>query len=151
MGHEGLLAKATQQESAAYRVIAMRGSDVRGELRNLVLSRWKRSLRYGNDYFRLVDPSAFYDAYNVYLDRLLSAAQTTVRVAVLAEDGDVVLGFSVSRGPVLDYVHVHKDQRRCAIARSLVPSNIHTITHVTKTGLTIWASKYPQWKFNPFA
>lgn len=113
-----------------------------------VLSRWLRSLRYGNDYFRLIHPESYYKRYQAYLKPLLTAA--SVRLALLTNDRDVVLGFSVRRGNILDYVYVMPAQRYQGIARNLVPSSVDTITHLTKCGLVIWANRYPNLKFNPF-
>lgn len=117
---------------------------------NLILSRWLRSLRFGNDYFKLVRPDAYYAAYSRYIGSILGGSETVIRLAVLDDDRDVVLGFSVARGTALDYVHVHKDARKRGIGTALVPKDIDQITHVTKTGLSIWGSKYPGWSFNPF-
>lgn len=116
----------------------------------MIFSKWLRSLRYGNDFFKLIDPEAYYSRYEAMIQRILRAPETEVRLAVLSDDHDVVLGFSVSRGSALDYVHVHKIQRRQGIGKNLVPDGITTITHLTKTRLTIWGSKYGEWKFNPF-
>ncbi len=76
-----------------------------------------------------------------------------MRLAVLSDDPDVVLGFSVSREDVLDYVYVHKDQRRLGIARKLLPPHFTTFSHITLTAMEIWHKnpKYKQLKFNPFA
>ncbi len=117
----------------------------------MIFSKWKRSLRHGNDYFKLIDSDAYYEIYDRYISRLLADPLSVIRLAVLTDDRDIVLGFSVCRRHVLDYVHVHKDHRRCGIGTRLVPRGTSEITHVTKTGLTIWGSKYPDWKFNPFA
>lgn len=95
-------------------------------------------------------PEAYYSTYHRYIIGILTRPETFVRMAVLAGADDVVLGFSVVRGTTLDYVHVHRDQRGQGIARSLVPPDIDTISHLTKTGLTIWGSKYSKWIFNPF-
>lgn len=151
MGHSAVFPEAAQQEGASYRVVRYAARNLPESFRNLILSRWKRSLRYGNDYFKLVKPDAYYCAYDHYINRILSQPEAAVRLAILNDDADVVLGFSVCRGSILDYVHVHEHQRRAGIGRILVPAGIDTITHLTKTGLTIWGSKYPQWAFNPFA
>lgn len=139
----------------AYKVISCNGLELPPELVNLVRARWMRSLRYGNDYFRLTNPVSFYRSYQQFIDGLLAKHNTWVRFAVLADDHDVVLGFAVLRsgpaGEILDYVHVHKDQRRQGIARRLMPNGVHTITHLTRTGLSIWGGKCPQWQFDPFA
>ncbi len=117
----------------------------------LIFSKWLRSLRYGNDYLRLVEQEAFYKAYHRYIKAILNHSEAEVRLAALSDDPDVVLGFSVCRGPILDYVHVHKDQRRLGIGRKLVPKGITTVTHLTRTGLSIWGSKMAGIAFNPFA
>ena len=139
----------------AYEVIGMHGAELPPELKNLVRSRWMRSLRYGNDDFKLMVPESFYRSYDAFISTILAKPATWVRLAVLADDPDVVLGFAVCRssaaGEILDYVHVHKDQRLQGIAKRLMPAGVHTITHLTRTGLTIWGSKRPDWKFDPFA
>lgn len=122
-----------------------------GDVLSYIYSKWLRSLRYDNDFFRLIDHRAYWPAYQHYIFRLLSRRETMLRLAVLTEDPDVILGFSVFRGNVLDYVYVHKHQRRLGIGTRLLPPGVETITHLTKTGMSIWGSKYGSWKFNPFA
>lgn len=136
---------------SSYTTIEMRYEELPKAFLNLILSKWKRSLRHGNDFFKLVDHQAYYQAYDIYLHKLFENPACRFRFAVLTEDRDVVLGFAVVRGNVLDYVHVHIDNRRIGIASVLVSHGIDTITHLTRTGLTIWGSKCKGWKFNPFA
>lgn len=118
--------------------------------RAMIFAKWLRSLRTGNDYFRLVHPEAFYVAYSRYIQAILNRSDVAILLAALTDDPDVVLGFSVSRGTVLEYVHVNKDFRRLGIGRMLVPDQIDTITHLTRTGLSIWG-KTSGIKFDPFA
>ncbi len=154
MGDQGIHGEAAQQvhpeEGASYSVVRYPAAKLPAQYLNLILSRWKRSLRHGNDYYKLIATDSYFAAYDWYLTRLLAEPGSTIRLAVLAKDPDVVLGFSVCRGDVLDYVHVHKDQRRLGIGSRLVPDDVAIVSHLTRTGLTIWGSKYPQWKFNPF-
>lgn len=121
------------------------------EYLNYIYARWLRSLRYGNEYFKLIDQDAYYATYHRYISAILDKPNTAIRLALLSDDKDVILGFSVARGNVLDYVYVHKDQRRMGVGKHLVPEGIDTFTHVTKTWLSIWGSKYDYWRFNPFA
>ena len=116
--------------SDAFAIIAFPGDELAPELRNLVLSRWMRSLRFGNDYFKLMVPESLLCGLRpIHLAFLLVSPGAVVRFAALADDHDVVLGFSVTRGAVLDYIHVHKDARRQGIAKRLLPPVVHTITH----------------------
>lgn len=153
VGHEGVLPQAAQQEDtqAAYRVVRYGGRHLPLGYVGFVHSRWKRSLRQGNDYFLLVRPGDYFDAYNRYLPRILESPECAVRLAVLADDPDVCVGFSVTRGKILDYVYVQSEFRRRGIAQHLVPKDIEVITHLTRTAMTIWGSKYKGWAFNPFA
>lgn len=154
MGDQAIHAEAAQPQGLvadSYRIIAFSGLELPLQYRSLVYSKWLRSLRYGNDFFKLIEADAYYNAYHKHISLILSAPGSMVRLAVLSDDKDVVLGFSVSRFLALDYIHVHKDHRKCGIGTKLIPVGIDTITHVTKTALIIWPSKYGHWKFNPFA
>lgn len=118
---------------------------------NLVRSRWMRSYRHCNDYMKLVDADAYYNAYGVYVLHILNRPNTIVRVAVLGDDADVVLGFSVMENEVLHYVEVPKVYRKQGIGRNLVPGEVKWFSSLTKTGVRLWAEKAPHAKFNPFA
>lgn len=154
---------AKPQEEASYRIISYSGRDLPESYHGLVYSKWLRSLRHGNDYFKLIDAQAFYKAYGPYISMTLHRPEAIVRLAVLTDDPDVVLGFSVSRETILDYVHVLRirlkvptgidviDYRRRGIGTALMPQGITSFTHITRTWLTIWGSKFGSWKFNPFA
>ena len=134
----------------SYTIICYSGCALPGAYLGLVLSKWLRSLRYGNDYFKLIDSDAYYAAYQTYIENMLKRSALMVRLSVLTSDHDVVFGFSVFEGECLHYVHVHKDCRNIGIGMSLVPSGIKTITHVTKNGMRFWNSKLPDCQFNPF-
>lgn len=152
MGTSGVQSEAIEPEGfvATYTVMAYSGHRLPKDYLGLIYAKWLRSLRYGNDLFRLIDSEGYYRSYHRLISGILERQDTIVRLAVLTEDQDVVLGFSVSRSETLDYVYVNKDYRRLGVATQLVPRTIKVITHITKTALTIWASKYKEWKFNPF-
>jgi GNAT superfamily N-acetyltransferase len=136
--------------SASYKVIRFSGPLLPARYQNMVFSKWLRSLRFGNDYFKLIESAAYYSSYHRYLEAILASTDSTVALAVLVDDVDVVLGFAVYRGPVLDYVHVQRDYRRNGIARALVSHPLLAITHITKPGMAIWAAKLKDVVFNPF-
>ena len=142
-----------QTEAPTYSVIMYPTKELPSQYESMLFSRWMRSLRFGNQLFKRLPSDEFYKQYKVFLENLLAKPDSQVRVAVLSDDKDVVLGFSVSREDVLDYVHVHTDFRRLGIGRKLVPEGITTFTHMTAPALIIWQNneKYKPWKFNPFA
>jgi len=71
-----------------------------------------------------------------------------VKLAVLSDN--TVLGWSMIENQTLHYVWVKKEVQRQGIAKSLIPKDIEAITHLTNKGISVWVSKYPNVKFNPF-
>lgn len=138
------------EEKSTYSVIAYPGPSLPAQYRNLVLSKWLRTLRHGNEYFKLIESNAYYQTYDRFIKTLLQRPGTMVRIAALSDDLDVVLGFSMIEGDTLHYVYVQHEQRNKGIAKSLVPTPISTITHLTKAGASIWNSKLKHADFNPF-
>lgn len=137
-----------------YLIVKHPGADFPKEYKALVFSRWLRSLRYGNPIFKKMESDPYYGAYHAYIEHLLQKPESIVRLALLPanEDGpETVIGFSVSRAGVLDYIHVHKDQRLQGIAKKLLPNHLHTFTHYTNMAGLIWQSNsnYKHLKFNP--
>jgi GNAT superfamily N-acetyltransferase len=136
---------------SAYTITVATARMLSPQYKPLIYSKWLRSLRFGNDYFLRILQDAYYKSYHRYITSILDSKDALVCLAVLSDDRDVVLGFSVSRGNILDYVHVHKDYRGNGIAKALVPRCIDTFTHITKLAQRILDEKYKDWKFNPFA
>lgn len=155
MGREAVHAKAAKLESGkvmdSYTIISYKAKDLPKEYTALVYSKWLRSFRHGNKHFKHIHSGAFYKQYHDQVENLLSKPDATIRLAVLSDDHDVVLGFCATREDVLDYVHVHKDYRRIGIAKSLVPEGIKAMTHMTDLALKIWGKNknYQELKFNP--
>lgn len=137
--------------STTYSVISYKASELPKEYEALIFSRWLRSFRYGNKFLRSSDPAPYYKNYHLYLENLLKKPDSIIRLAVLTDDHDVVLGFSVVREDVLDYVHVQVNHRKHGIAKKLVPETITTTSHMTDLAKGIWQKKYKDIKFNPFA
>jgi len=121
------------------------------EHENYILAKWLRSLRYGNDHYRYAAPHEYYRDYQDLIRGIMEDEACRIRFACLADDEDILLGFSVYRDKILDYVYVQKDMRRIGIGSTLLPKGIKQISHLTKTGVKIWEKKYGHWIFNPFA
>jgi ribosomal protein S18 acetylase RimI-like enzyme len=137
--------------SSSYTIRTMSATELTEELQGLIIARWCRTLRFTNDFFKLTDPDSYWNVYPTFVRRLLERQDCQVRLAVLAEDTDVVLGFCVYRGAALDYVHTQRDARRLGIARALIEEQgFEKITHVTKSGLQLWAKVLPKVKFDPW-
>ena len=118
--------------------------------RNLILSTWLKGLRYGNDWFEAIDSKIYFDFYHKVIETILARPDTTVKVACLLDDPDVILGYAVYAGNRADWAFVKKEWRSIGIARSLIPQEIQVVSHLTSLGKSI-LRKHPELKFNPFA
>lgn len=136
---------------SSYVVKEFKGADPRLEqYLALILATWLRSLRYGSDFFKLVDSPTFFKIYSTTLLSIMRRPEVLVRVAVLTSEPDVAVGWCVFQHGVLHYVWVRPMGRKQGIARSLMPKNIQVITHLTKVGKSLWIKKLEHAKFNPF-
>lgn len=138
-------------EKAQIAIVKHNGYALPQEYRNYLFGKWKRSLRHGNEYFRLMDNKAFNLAYDFIIAGTLLRADAVVRLAVLSDSMDVALGWSLIQNDILHYVFVQSEYRGMGLARKLVPVPINKITHLTKTGMSLWSAKAPRAEFNPFA
>lgn len=118
--------------------------------RNFILASWLMGLRYGNEWFSLIDKNAYFSVYEPTLKKILSDPRVTVKVACLKEEPGVILGYAVYKGEKLHWVHVKAAWRKIGIAKSLVPEAISVVTHLSKAGLAILRKKCPEVSFNPF-
>lgn len=140
-----------------YSIISFKGCELPEAYRSMLYSKWLRSLRYGNPAFKIIDSDQYYKHYSLVIDNLLAKPDSIIKLAVLSDDHDVVLGFSVHREDVLDYIYVNKDFRNIGVGTKLMPEGITTFKHFTLAGGAIWQSrdpakqKYKHLKFNPFA
>jgi len=120
----------------------------------MILAQWLRSLRHLNDYFKLIDQNIYYGSYEPYIKSILQRTNTEVRLALLSDEPDVVLGWAVIENNTLHYVHVKEDQycsfRNKGIATQLIPKEIKQFSHVTSHWLKIWPKKFSELTFNPF-
>lgn len=115
---------------------------------SFIYSSWLQSLRFSNAYFKMIDSQSYYSTYRQAISKLLGKA--TIRLAVLSEDHDIILGYSITRGSTLDYVFVSKPFRKAGIGKALIPSNITVFTHITKIGEKIWHKHKTKYIFDPF-
>lgn len=136
---------------SSYRVITLSGSDpALSPYRSMLYSDFLKSLRYGNDWFKEIDSKTFFTVYRGFIDAILNRVDTVVKLAVLSDDLDNCLGWSLYEGPKLHYVFVKKDYRKKGIANALLWKEFSQITHLTKTGKAIWHTKHPSVRFDPF-
>lgn len=145
------MAENMESEVASFRILIMAGTDPALEpYRALIFSRFLHSVRSGNNWFRKIDSHAFYPAYHKLLEQMLSRQGCVVRVAVLTDDPDVAVGWSIARPNILDYVFVKRDGRRQGIGRALLPEQFAVVTHLTSLGELYRDRHFPSVRFDPF-
>lgn len=117
-----------------------------------VYSKWLKSFRYGAAFMKMVPSRQYYESYHKLIETLLNKPNSFTRIAVLSDDHDVFLGFSVTRYYTLDYIYVHKDCREHGIATLLMPQNMKYVSHLTNTGSDIIRNNpnYKHLTYNPF-
>lgn len=132
-----------------YRIVVYLASQLPKDFKNLIMGPFLNSLRYGNDLFKLIDKDSYYSSYAKYIELLLQRPNTRLKIAVLSDE--TVLGWCMFENTVVHYIWVKEHQRRQGIARSLLPREFDTITHITNKGINIWVNKFPEVRFDPWA
>jgi hypothetical protein len=114
-----------------------------------IYSTWLKGLYYGNEYMREVPEDLFGFRYRRIIETIL--LKSAVVMAVLTEDTDVIIGYSVIEPRdgkmVLHWCHVKPAWRKLGIAHRLVPDEVTITTHLTKVGKAI---KPKRITFDPF-
>jgi hypothetical protein len=113
---------------------------------NFILSTMLKGLYYGSKFWNEVDQDAFFKNYEPFLKNLL--LRSTVKVACLADDPDVILAYSVFRDNVIHFVFTKKSYRKFGVAKMVYPPGIDTCSHVTDMGNAM--RKKLGLKFDPF-
>lgn len=118
---------------------------------NFILSTWLKGLKFGNSWFNLIDQTTYYRVYHAMVESILAKPDTVVKVAVLSDDPDVILGYAVYRKDALtlEWSFVKSSWRGIGVAKMLVPATVTTVTHLTKLGESIF-KKRGNLKFDPF-
>lgn len=128
---------------------------------NFIYATFKRGVYYGfntkdpltkrdvPDWFGLTPKDLFMKVYAPIIEHLLNVG--IVKVACLKDEKDVIIGYSITNKTMdkLHWVHVKKAWRKQGIARSLVPTTVNTITHLSALGKTLM-NKIDNCIFNPW-
>jgi hypothetical protein len=120
--------------------------------REFVLACWLRGVFYGDTFFSHMKKSIFMEHYHKVLERFIDNPGVDIQMAVLQDDPQVILGYSVARKSakgeqVLDWVFVKSAWRKIGIAKMLVPPDVVLVTHLTRLGRAL---KPEGVEWNPF-
>jgi len=95
---------------------------------------WLMGQYYGLDLFSLSKKDSFMNAYRKIIDHILQRPNTEIQIAALAEDQEIILGYSILEKDALHWVFVKKEFRKMGIAKKLIPEHIRTTTAITELG-----------------
>lgn len=117
-----------------------------------IYSTWLRNLYYSNEMFNKIEKRTYYAAYSKIMENIIALPQIVVTICCLDDAPDVIVGYIITRGPVLHYAYVKNAWRRASVFNKLVSSleePIKSVSHITKAGDAIRIKR--GWDYNPFA
>ena len=122
------------------------------EDKNFILSTFLRGLYYGNSWFKLIPKDIFMKNYKVLANELVNGKKTIIKVACLKEDPSVILGYSILSldQRVISWVFVKSAWRGNGIAKSLLPDNPNSVSHLTGLGYELLSKFENKPIFDPF-
>lgn len=136
---------------SGFKVRTYSGSDPRLEpYLGKIVGNWLNTLRWTNDWFKLIDKRSYYETYQRAIKAILARPSCQASLAVLSDDEDVCVGWAVFEGKTLHYCFVNRTGRRQRIATAVVPKDFDKMSHLTVTGVVIWKTKFPKAIFDPF-
>lgn len=108
----------------SYTVIQIKGgSEQLQPYANFIRTGFLNSLRRGNKWFKKLDQSTYYEVYGAIVDVLLKNPRLNFYIAVLTDEPDTALGWSLLEGRAIIYAFVKPEMRGNGIAQSLIPDN----------------------------
>jgi hypothetical protein len=90
----------------------------------------------------------FERGYRPVIGRLLK--QSRIRVACFKDSPNVILGYSVSEGSKVHWMHVKEAWRKFGLGKLLLPPDFNEVSHKTILAEKILKLKYPKVTYNPF-
>lgn len=118
---------------------------------NFIKATWLNGIYYGNTFLSKMDKNLFMKYYSSILDNYLASKTTMIKLAVLKEDPEIIVGYVAYRNlneemSVMDYVFVKKNYRNTGISKALIPYNTKYCTILTSLG----AKYLKNLQLNPF-
>jgi hypothetical protein len=126
---------------------------------SFILATWLRSFRHGSPFARRLVDAVFYANHHPLVESLV--ARSTVSVATLEDDPNVILGYLVTekQGPqhVLHFAYVKKEFRRMRVLTQLLeesalPAELKgvDVSHPTFDWLEFIQPRFPLSRSNPY-
>jgi hypothetical protein len=119
--------------------------------KNFILATFLRGLYYGDSWFSQIPKDLFMDNYKKVAERLVTDPRISIKLAVLREDSNVILGYCIASKDqqAIIWTYTKSAWRRQGIAKSLLPSKPLYAMHLSELGKTL-LPKLSNVVFNPF-
>ena len=114
-----------------------------------IYASWLRGYRHGNDHVALIDNDAYFREQHKTIESILSDPATSVKIACLKDQPDVILGYCVHKLVRMDWIFIKKSWRGIGLAKDLIPKDIKCVSHLTKVGFSL-LRKQPNMRYNPY-
>lgn len=89
--------------------------------RSFILATWLRSYQASSPLTKKIPKGLFFERHHDVIERLLARPGTEAKVALWAEDPEIILGYAVTEGPItVHYVYVKPAFRQHGIATALL-------------------------------
>jgi hypothetical protein len=132
--------------------------DMKESDKSFIMATFLKGLYYGDSWFSKIPKDIFMKNYKQVAESLVAGGRTTIKVACLKEDTDIILGYSILSADyqTIHWVYVKESKlkdgsswRKKGIARSLLPQYPTAVTHLTRLGSEL-LHKFQGTIFNPF-
>jgi hypothetical protein len=136
----------------SYKIISFKGAQLPEQYHAMYFSKFLNTFKSGNSFFKRIEPKAYYTNYHPYIEGLLKRPDSIMNLAVLSDDEDVVLGWSLMGTECLHYIYLSPELRKknTGITKALITRPFKAFTHLTHTGMKLWDDLCPNAIFNPF-
>lgn len=136
-------------ESSVQRLQQLRSG--RSEDWPFIFATWLRCYRYSSAFAQHIQEPIFFRYHHAAIQRILERG-AEVRIAHLADDPSVILGYLVTEPGVVHFAYVKKAFRRHGIASDLfhdLDVNSHVFTHWTRDWNHM-LKRWPEATYNPY-
>lgn len=118
-----------------------------------IYNSWLTSYRGSSSHISYIPPDIYFAAHHKAIERIFQRADTSVVVACLKGDENVILGYLVSEADVIHWVYVKQSFRRMGIARAMLDDALLTseVWHTHRINDFDWIqNKFTDLVYDPY-
>jgi hypothetical protein len=109
---------------------------------SFIYSTWLKSFKHDSMLGKSLRTGVFFENYREVIDHILS--ESTVLIACLPEDSNVIIGYLVFQPNIIHYAFIKESFRRLSVCRQLITNAKLDINHCEFTHLTLKITNFIQ-------